>query len=661
MININKSFDVTGAAGATYSFSSSGNIIFTPQQGTVSSTGRINVVLQYEDIDDFSFPVELKIVSNENCVETYTFIETSPCNNLTATISKSDLTFTANVSGGNPSYKYNWSYDTTVFKQTVTNTSVLTLQLKAGVTYPPSSSLTLTVTDNNGCEVQYNYPFSIEGPSIQNQSLSTVCFDSPSTTICGYQVTQWATFLFDTSLDLDFDNAQLTYDEDKICLIKIPNGYNAQIVDTTDTQVITGKIPNSKGILSNEFTITILTKSCVNQKNEVVAETRVFPDSDFTTGISIDDFTWNADKDCFEFIASNGQTLIGPHELTGKRGTYTYVNGTIFYVDGVGTDDQEIIRYKVCSDIDENKKTTGTLINTFEKLPAPVLTNGWVCTTCEQTLSNISIEPLISGDYDLSTVEIATPAVNTTVTVNANGTLNFTQNNTFDPDDVVGITVKNSDGIISNEANIEIKRVCQGNVSNVVKNITCSSKTFNLLDVLSAASSTYVGGSTWSETTSGSNTYTDQSGTITGNVGAVDFTGIDAGTYTFKASTGTLTCSPTGGQTLLSGSTYSSQSTVTIIMGIEETITITSVISTPIGTNDEINIFYTVTDFTSLVDFKVLINGIEASVHFNQINSILGTGIAKTTVTSTGTYTVAVQMRTKCNNIISDTDSIVIS
>jgi hypothetical protein len=660
MITINKTFQVTGAAEAQYSFTSSGNVTFSPQTGTVPSTGTINVTLNYESTDDFSSPIELKVNTASNCSQTYSFVESSPCSTLTASISKSGFTFTANASGGTQPYNYQWSYDTTVFKQTQATNSVLTLDLKDGISIPPSSSISLTVTDENGCEVSLNQSFSIEGPTIINKSVSTVCFDSPSNTICGYQVTQWVTVLFDANLDLDFDNAELSYDADKMCLIKVPNGYNIQIVDTNVDQVITGKIPNSDGIPSNEFTITIFTQSCANVQNEPVAETRVFTDTEFTAGITIDDFTFNADKNCFEFIASSGQTKVSNHELTGRRGTYTYFNGQIVYVDSGGTDNQEIVRYEICSLTDSTKKETGSLINNFEKLPAPVLADGTVCTSCDQTLSNVSIIPLITGDYDLSTLEIVTPATNTTVTINSNGTLNFTENTVFDTEDEVTIRIKNSDGVVSNTAAIQIKRACAGKVSNVTKNITCETKTFDLLDIISANTNYYTGAYTWLETTAGSNTYGDQSGTITGNVGAVDFTGIDAGTYTFKFGESS-TCTATGGRVLLSGATRETFSNVSIIMDTEETIAITSQSSAVAGTGYNIQTQYTITDYDTLVDFKVFINGVETATSSNSVNAVLGNGFATIYVASTGSYAVKVQMRTKCNNIISDTDTIVIS
>lgn len=664
-INVYKKFQVSGAEGSEYSFTSTGNVTFKEQTGIVPSSGVIEVLISYNSKDDFSSPIELKIAKENVCTQTYTFIESSPCNSLSANITKSDFTFTANAAGGKQAYSYLWSYDTTLFKQTYVTASTLTLELRDGVSVPPSSSISLTVKDENDCEVYVSYSFDIDGSYIGNRSVYAKCLNSVSVSSCGFETTQWVNVLFDQELELDLEKAQLSYNKDNLCISPIENGFLIQVVDTSETQTITARIPNTSGVFSEEFKITVFTQQCttVQTDDPIISNIGVFNSLGQDTNVAIADFAENINPESFYFIASTGQVKVSDFELTGKRGSYKYMNGIISYTDTGGTDTQEIVRFSLTNP-SGNVRKVGSLINNFEALPAPVMVDGTICTSCDQTISNISIEPLVTGDFDKSSVEIITAPTNTIVTINDNGTLNFTENTEFDVHDPMEIRVANSDGVVSNTATLNIIRTCAGKGGNIVKNITCIPKSFNLLDVLTDATDYYVGGYSWQEITPGATTYVGQGGVLgTFTTGSVDFTSITPGTYIFKLGE-TLTCNaysaaalatapsePTD-PTVLTQST-SSSSIVTIIHNIEESITIDTVTELVIGTTNEITVNYTIDNYASLIDFKVLINAVEVTLTSNIINEF-GAGVLKFTLDDVSSYTLQLQMVSKCNTLVSD-------
>lgn len=686
MTTINKQFEIENAEGAYYVFSSpSSEISFEPKTGVVPSSGTISSLITFQYNDSFDSPIELKVIQNEVCIKTYVFTQPSPCSVFDVSINETDEYLEPYIVGGVGPYEYQWTYNKDVLLQEDETLSVLSKVPTdaSSVKNDISTDVILRVTDSKGCVTEVTYELVLRKPLIKNITLPVTCLAYPEETDCGITAyAKTAEFVIEDyyGSTLDFTTANFTSvytNNDCLVATTTPGRYylytNRTNIDT-DISII-GKIANTLGVYSNPFGIILqVTEDCSAVEAGVpVAANPVFDsippdvgpqiDTNYTDGafyIYLENFTSNVDFESFDFVARTGQTRVSATELTGKRGTYEYLNGVIKYTDIGGTDTQEAVSFSI-SNPEGNKSIVATFMYNFEALPAPVLTDATVCCACDRTLSNVSILPIISGDFDPTTIEIVTPATNTTVTTNANGTLNFTQNTTNDLIDEVQIRVANYDGVLSNTATIYIMRVCSGKVANTVKNITCVPKTFNLLDVLLSATNYYVNGySQWVETTVNSNTFVSQGGVIgASSTGAVNFSGIDPGTYTFQIG-GVFPCTSYNGTTLLNTQT-SSTSTVTIIMDNQETLTHGTLSYSLVGgTNYTVTIPYTITDYASLTDFKVFVDGVQATVNSNTIDSE-GNGEAKITVTGTGTFNIMTQILSKCGNIISDTDAIIIS
>jgi len=656
----NKLFSVTGATSGTFTFTSQGNVSFSNQSGSVPSDGNIYTDIIFFDLDAYSYPITLLVKLNDECSQTYVYTPVNPCSDLTLNVSQDDLQFTANVSGGTPGYTYTWTYDTTLFKSTVTNQRVLSLQLKDDVIIPPESNVRIEVADKNGCTTSSLYEFGINGPTLLVQSKNGTCLADTTTTTSGIVADKFVTFTVTDANGGNINNSTIdvSYDTSKHH-VSVTNNVITVFSAETGSDSISVTVRNDLGIISNSATYTVNWPTCstITDDAPVIAE-EIIPatgDFEFDLGEVANAIT---DFDSFDFVQSSGQTKVSSTELTGAGGTYKLEGTKLVYTEGAGISTPENVRFLV-SNTQGTVTKAFTVVPNFESFAAPVLADGTVCTSCDNPADQISIVPLITGDYDLSTLEVVSQGTNTTVSINPNYTLRFTETNVFDSVDTCTVRVKNNSGVWSNTATIHILRRCAGKVDTTT-NRTCLTKAFNLGDIVTAASTWYAtGGTTWAEITTTSNDYEDQGGTIgAGYTGAVDFTGINDGTYLFKLQT-SVGCSAVGGSTLLN-SNIESDSTVTAIQGTEETITIDSLASVSLGGGStQITVGFTITDYTSLNNLEILEDGALQTITSRSVNSS-GVGTATYTSTGTGTVTVLIRMQSKCLSTINDTDTIAI-
>lgn len=158
---------------------------------------------------------------------------------------------------------------------------------------------------------------------------------------------------------------------------------------------------------------------------------------------------------------------------------------------------------------------------------APTTYNLTICGDCNAPAQNLDILFGAAGTIDPSTLQIIDYPTKDTLSV-GNGTISYAVNGaTTGANDSFTYKVANYDGDYSNTSTVTVNRYCPGLNRGTTRDITCSSQSFNLEDLLGGLKTA----GTWAEYTS---SYGAQGGIITNPNGGVNFTSINPGTYTFR-------------------------------------------------------------------------------------------------------------------------------
>jgi hypothetical protein len=270
----------------------------------------------------------------------------------------------------------------------------------------------------------------------------------------------------------------------------------------------------------------------------------------------------------------------------------------------------------------------------------PVTAGDTICAKCNTPTVATDVTANDTGTIDKSTIQITSITSDVQYSQDANNDLIFTALPDPSLNRIVQYLVKNTQGVDSNTSNIVLSVTCAG--TPLDQNITCwASKVFDLLDYFEdAAAISY----TFTETTTGT-TYTSQGGTIGAATGTVDFTSINAGTYTFEiTAVGAGGCSGSGDDT----------AEIEITLNDAPSLTIDSVVN---NGDDTGTVNFTIVGLSSTASLVVLNNA--GAVTYTITPSISGTSGTFTINLVSGNNDVSITALSICNTILTDNDTIV--
>lgn len=169
MININRVIGVTADAPFNYEWILNGcDVDVSPLMGPASTT--VNSTFTFYDQDEIeSCNIELKITDSNGCDQEFDISFINPCVGFTATIENTvGYFFVASTSGGsgNPgNYLYEWNYDTTIWGPS-TSFGIATLIGAPNPGVAGTTTIYLTVTDEEGCQVTTSFNYTFCAPTI---------------------------------------------------------------------------------------------------------------------------------------------------------------------------------------------------------------------------------------------------------------------------------------------------------------------------------------------------------------------------------------------------------------------------------------------------------------------------------------------------------------
>jgi hypothetical protein len=567
MITENLSFEIFCNTGEVVNWTISSNdpcASFSPSSGTVSGQStNVSVVVTFADEDCFNNAVITISTTDEGGITTTTTLNIqNPCGTLNAVIGHQPTaghphTLIAYVSGGNPSYSYQWSFDQNVFDVGgATTSSVLLLKAKSGATLPDFSDVNLIVSDAKGCSTQKQFTVNLQPPSAQFVKVRSLsCIDPITTPLCG-EVNQVSSVI---NLQA-FPAAGKTIDWGTL-VISLPPGFcigNQQLpsqgADNINITIYANNMPNAEyigtwsvadneGIRSNVVNINIGVPECALSSLVYVEPTyyevslgELTPGTEIEIPIdekvhprecceSASDSDFYPDWDTFTFVAASGQVLVSATELTSTNGSaeLTKERNIKYTVGAMPSCNTDLIQFKI-----ENKaggkSNMGKVVFDYIRRAAPVAVDDADCVICGEFVT-VDVLANDTGDINPATVNIISEPSKGTWTVGSDGMISFSPFFTSQGLDYIEYKVSNPDGEESNTAMLTLTIVCAGrspiNAGNKCKVIV------NLESMLASYATT---GGTWSASLANPSVVS----LVAPN--AVDFAAAAAGDYLFSYS-----------------------------------------------------------------------------------------------------------------------------
>lgn len=474
------------------------------------------------------------------CSNTGTISVSNPCATLNTTISENnEFVFVANTTGGSPSYTYNWNYDTTIFDtQSDSNPTdnILSLNLIT-TTIPDNTIIQCTVTDNNNCTRTVDYTYNFCQPSwgtIKNNTIPLIC-DATAISNCSItpvsQRRRW--FLGNiinvcSGQEIDWSTLNITHPTN-LCIINDGGGFITIGSNSTNgtSSPITITVKTTSGIISEELNLIVSSPVCA-------ARSSVYAIGD-TTQLTANDLVGNIiTLDTSNRISGSPDWSTMTITTNPVFGTASInPNGDILYtITDITTTPNipDIIKWSVQSTTGETVFATETILRDIIAPPVAV-NDSPICITCGESTNAIDVMANDTGDIVRDTFTITLSDSDITTSIDSDNNVVFTVSPGASFSNLLKYTVRNSQGVESNEGSIIVSAACTGTPQTPL-DITCLSKTFDLINFFTgtnAFTTTFVeDGSTTAPN------YTAQGGTIVGVNGTVDFTTINAGTYRFK-------------------------------------------------------------------------------------------------------------------------------
>lgn len=548
MITIYKNIQVTSSTNFPMNFawsSSSPCISFSEQQG-VTATGLIQAEIYFDNETCLTQQdVTLTITDSEGCTQSFAVTYTNPCQSLVLSpITKSDpFNYSVTATGGYGPVTYTWVYDGSLFTSTgqisAGSTGSISLQL-TGSDIPPSTTISVTATDGNGCQETTTYVEQLcppiansVGVLAQYSPFRDYTFQAPRLTppavACAFALDlSTLSFVAPSGVSVEYSSGYIYI-------------YGTEAVANT-TKNIAFTVKDIYGIESNQGTITVVFPSTEGFVGPVVPSTIITANSSTIVGT--------------EFTVPVGDMIYPPENVDWDTATVVTAAtaGSVSYSAG-----KRQFKYTVSSlatpvdkfdwsidDLDGNRSNTATVYVNYYVQGAPTAVADTMCATCGGTSDFKDLTANDTGAIDPRTVTITQnpPGEEGYVSVSPDGTVAYSALADFEGSSIFKYKVANSDLDYSNEATVTVTVVCAGHTPTSPFDITCySSQAFSLADMAGGVVSA---GTTWTETSTIAPDYGTQGGTILGgSAGNVDFTAILPGTYSFEGSVTTSTCTHT--------------------------------------------------------------------------------------------------------------------
>lgn len=479
MITITKELTITsGVAPYTYTWINNSPCANVLVPTGVSVDGSISTDITFFDESCLNTAsIKLFITDSAGCSKTFDVILTSPCTSMVvAPIQyQGDFTFSIAVSGGSPSYTYNWLYDASKFNKIASASSVLQLAPLAPITSGSSTTVTCIVSDSKGCSQTKTYSLNFCPPSATPKYVSLIC-DSLnneaskshvqlSVTTCAGSTIDWTTLAF-SGFPSGITIAKGNH----------PNEPNAVDVSADLDTVPTGNysgyytITNSYGVQATaEFVIYV--PVCASPSSIYgIAHTVNMPcpsTAGASIAVNLEDYVFSTlpiNWATFAFNPLTGQSSPSQFQLNGVLGTATVsLAHVLTYTLTATTSATEIIQWAVCNSAGTCvANITLTIINACPA--APVAVNDSFCAVCGQSTAYLTITSNDTGTFSPGSVQIVTQPSNGSVTVASNGTISYSANASFSGVDTLTYTVTNYiTGQTSNAATVTFTVICAGN------------------------------------------------------------------------------------------------------------------------------------------------------------------------------------------------------
>lgn len=566
-----------------------------------------------------------------------------PCNMQASISNNGEFVFVATVTGGLPNYTFQWTYDTSLWEKTpsdnVVDDNYLSLKLKPSGPTPISTPISCVITDSQGCTKSVSFAYSFCKPTAKDVRVGLSCQHIPQ---CANSVTAYTNLNLVKAIStcanqtIDWSKLQFSGLPD-ICIINNNDGTISigSTTTTPSTKVINWAAMTTSGILSNYGKIIISITNCtekqplsgvptsiqltaedpVSDVKYIPVDVRVAGTPDwstftFTNTPSFGTVTFNADREIEYTIADLTTTPSIP----------------------------DIIKWSL-NDYSGNQINITDVVNR-DVIAVPTTVTEVICNTCGETTDPQDLLANDTGDIDRSTAEIVLNDPDIVITKDSNNNFIFTSLPGAGFNNLNSYRVANTQGAYAPAQNFFVSVACVGDNPNPTKDLTCEvSKSFNILDQFTNVNAF---NTVFTETSTITPSYTTQGGTIGGGTGAVDFTGINVGTYTFEfTAEGTAACHALG---------FDDKGTLTVINGEAPFITITSATNNGNGTST-----YT-WDYVNLTGvLTITLNGSVPSYSSSPLYSA-GSGTL-TLFNVSGTNTLIIQSNTVCNTTVSDSDN----
>ena len=552
MITIHKVIQISGGTPPyTYTWVLS-NSCATVDVAYGTTTGTVEATFEYPTIWCLeNTVVQLNVTdATDLCMDSTVIPITNPCTDVqVGLVQSSKYVFIASVSGVNPPFTYDWSYDTNMFyvkSQDVglLDDGVLKLTPVPGANIT-TSTVTVSITDSVGCTASASEEYIPCGPTTSPASSRGFCIPGIPDSLGFSGISLLGKVLpceANTSIDFSSLNiynlpAGITYAVDAFGYVtftvnqSISEGVytaNYTVKDTagneSDPSTITFTVPDCtlSGLGGREY-LTVVDKAFKFLPEQVVLNGTVEYDVD--TVVSEDA---EIDWDTFTFIPRSGQTVSTDGKTLTESGvaeislTYDLKLRYEFLTTSAST----VVAVYTVNTTNGIKSNTGMWVFDSGTVTSPVAVGEDFCTKCEEPSPYIDVT---ANDTDAVRATLSiTQQTSYGSIYTENGTVTYIADQSVSAaTDTFKYIVYNADGAKSNEATVTVYRASAGISPITPLDISCQGKTLDLEDLLEGQKDP----GTWSDE---DGAYTAAGGVISNTTtGSVDFTSLPNGTYKF--------------------------------------------------------------------------------------------------------------------------------
>jgi len=243
-------------------------------------------------------------------------------------------------------------------------------------------------------------------------------------------------------------------DGDALSIDGIPTANNGTVTVNTDGSLNYTPNPNFNGVDTITYTVTDGTAIDIGTVNVSVASVNDVPVANPDTANATEDQPLTN----IDVLSNDSDVENDPLSIVGtpmaEHGTVTVnPDGTLNYTPDPDYFGSDVITYTVT---DGSDQATSTVAVSVAGTPdAPVAENDIATTNEDQAVFNISVLANdVDADDDVLSISGIPTALNGTVTVNQDGTLNYTPNANFNGTDTIHYVV--TDGALSDSASVSV-------------------------------------------------------------------------------------------------------------------------------------------------------------------------------------------------------------